>query len=228
MPPKRQSAGQADLQSQSARISQELTSLRSQLRNFHRRAAYAHRIPKLVETAAKVHWCRFQRRDLLVKFMRFKTGMNSKDLSSWEEAVCSWFATASPEQRAVMTAADSLPSLRRAAAEIQRYCNEQCLHEWVVNLNVDVGVSPTTGTLLNELDKRGMVGLSNKYAGQKRKYRGSLQFLRRWRRRWSVRLGKFDTLDFEEPANLRIKASATHSTVSAVYHGADRVEADHW
>ena len=67
-----------------------------------------------------------------VKFMRFKTGMNSKDLSSWEEAVCSRFARASPEQRAVMTAADSLPSLRRAAAEIQRYCNEQRLHEWVV------------------------------------------------------------------------------------------------
>jgi hypothetical protein len=28
-------------------------------------------------------------------------------------------------------------------------------------------------------------------------------------------------LDFEEPANLRIKASATHYTASAVYHGAD-------
>ena len=121
-------------------------------------------------------------------------------------AVCSWFMQASPERRADMAAAVKDPPLRRAAAEVDKYCNEHALHEWVVDLNVNLGVSPATGVLLSQLDKRGMENPSNKFAGQRRKYRCSLQFLRRWRRRWSIRLGKFDTLDFEQPKELQLKA----------------------
>lgn len=202
---------QSDLQAASSRIDQDLASLRTELRNRRRREAYSHRIPKMVDTAAKIHWCRFQRQDHLIRFLRFKTGADTKDLERWATAVCSWFSQASTEQRADMATAVKEPSWRRAAAEVEKYCSEHALHEWVVKVNVDLGVSPATGVLLSELDKRGMAGSSNKFGGQKRKYRSSLQFLRRWRRRWSVKLGKFDTLDFVEPKDLQQKVSPASS-----------------
>jgi len=211
MPPKRNAASLTDLQANCARIDQDIASLRSELRNRRRREAYTHRIPKMVDTAAKILWCRHHKLDHLMKFLRFKTGADTKDLERWAAAVSSWFTQASPEQRTDMVNAVKDPSLRRAAAEVEKYCQEQALHEWVVGLNVNLGVSPATGTLLNELGQRGMERSSNKFAGEKRKYRSSLQFLRRWRNRWSVKLGKFDTLDFEEPKDLQQKAPAAPS-----------------
>ena len=88
------------------------------------------------------------------------------------------------------------------------------MREWVSQLNVDRGISPATGVILNELETRSMQGSSNKFTGQKRKYRHSLQFLRRWRRRWGLKLGKFDTCDFEEPEELQRKVSGAHPFVS--------------
>ena len=76
---------------------------------------------------------------------------------------------------------------------------------------MNLGVAPATGILLSEMDKRGMESSSNKFAGQKRKHRNSLQFLRRWRSRWNVQLSRFDTLDFEEPKDLQQKVPAAHS-----------------
>ena len=218
MPPKRNAASLADLQANCARIDQDIASLRTELRNRRRREAYTHQIPKMVDTAAKILWCRHHKLDHLMKFLRFKTGADTKDLERWAAAVTSWFTQASPEQRTDMGNADKDPSLRRAAAEVVKYCQEQALHEWVVGLNVNLGVSPATGTLLNELGQRGMERSSNKFAGEKRKYRSSLQFLRRWRSRWSVKLGKFDTLDFEEPKELQQKAPAAPSIDPARTH----------
>lgn len=218
MPPKRNAASLSDLQATSTRIDQDIASLCTQLRNRRRREAYSHKIPKMVDTAAKILWCRHQKLDHLMKFLRFKTGADNKDLERWAAAVSSWCTQASPEQRTDMVTAVKDPSLRRAAAEVEKYCSEQTLHEWVIDLNVNLGVSPATGILLSEMDKRGMESSSNKFAGQKRKYRSSLQFLRRWRSRWSVKLGKFDTLDFEEPRDLQQKAPAAHSLDFALTH----------
>ena len=205
MPPQGTAETLSDLQATSTRIDQDIASLCSELRNRRRREAYSHKIPKLVDTAAKILWCRHHKMDHLMKFLRFKTGADTKDLERWATAVSSWFTQATPEQRADMVTAVKDPSLRRAAAEVEKYCREQTLHEWVVDLNVNLGVAPATGILLSEMDKRGMASSSNKFAGQNRKYRASLQFLRRWRSRWNVKLGKFDTLDFEEPKDLQLK-----------------------
>jgi hypothetical protein len=115
MPPKRNVASLSDLQATSARIDQDIASLRTELRNHKRREAYTHHIPKMVDTAAKIHWCRHHQQDHLIKFLRFKTGADTKDLERWAAAVCSWFTQASPEQRADMAAAVKDPPLRKSS-----------------------------------------------------------------------------------------------------------------
>ena len=80
MPPKRNTASLADLQANCARIDQDIASLRTELRNRRRREAYTHQIPKMVDTAARVLWCRHHKLDHLMKFLRFKTGADTTDL----------------------------------------------------------------------------------------------------------------------------------------------------
>ena len=213
MPCRAVKVSESDLQAASDQIAQELGSLRLEMRNRGRRDRYTHRIPKMVETAAKIHLCRFEKQDELIRFLRYKTGAAAADLERWTGTLCSWFSAASKEQRADMASATKEPLWRRACAEVVKYCREKSLHEWVSHLNVDRGISPATGLILSELDKRSMQGWSSKFEGQKRKYRGSLQFLRRWRCRWGVKLGKFETLDFEEPKELLRKVSAPHPLV---------------
>ena len=211
MPPHGTSVTLSELEASSARVDQDLASLCSVLRNRRRREAYCHKIPKQVAMAAKILWCRHRELGHLIKFLRFKTGADTTDLEKWASAVTSWFTEATPEQRTDTVTATNDPSLRRAAAEVDKYCREHALHEWVIDLNVNLGISPATGIVLSEMGKRGMESSSNKFPGEGRKYRSALQFLRRWRTRWSVKLGKFDTLDFEEPKDLQTKVCIAHS-----------------
>lgn len=200
-----------ECQEGNARIADELSTLRKEIRNACRRERYSHSLPKMIETAAKILWCRVQQEDHLTSFLRHRTGAPTADLKAWAASVYSWSSKASAEARADMASATKTPALQRAAVQVEKYCREQALHDWVVKLNVDKGISPTTGVLLGELSARSMACDSNKFAGQKSKYRSSLQYLRRWRSRWGVTLGKFAALDYEEPQDVQKKVFPVHT-----------------
>ena len=84
MPPKRNAASLAELKANCARIDQDIASLRTRLRNRRCREAYTRHIPTMVDTAANILGGRHHKLDHLMKYLRFKTEADTKDMKRWQ------------------------------------------------------------------------------------------------------------------------------------------------
>lgn len=95
----------------------------------------------------------------------------------------------------------------RAASAADAFLREQQLHEWVRRQNIGHGVAPMTGVLLRAIRSarasNGAVGVAGRPAATKKV---DFQWLRRWRRRWRVTLGRIPCRDEVPPADRRAKA----------------------
>ena len=122
------------------------------------------------------------------------------------ECLTSWYTSATQEEKD--TYRD--PGLgTRSSSQVRlarRFLEEQSLHDWVAHKNEYLGIAPST-TLV--LDQRAALreGLNTKYLGtvKNKSKKGKLQWLRRWRARWDLRLGSIAARERVPPADSKFK-----------------------
>ena len=199
-------ARMAYLEELSNSLEADLVEVRRALRNQRRREATSHKLPKMVGMVGKLHFCRFGDSDDLRKFLHFKTGADAADLDAWVDSIIAHCRDMSLDAKEALLSGDNSKGSKRAAAELSSYCREASLHGWVSNLNVQMGMSPSSSTMLNELAKHGLQGKSRYDPEQPRKYKHTCQFLRRWRRRWNVTISNVEVCDVVDPTELKQKA----------------------
>ena len=119
----------------------------------------------------------------------------SGDLSSEVIAACAekeadWYRTSSGEERGHIL--DQSNSVARARAHREACCflREHRLHAWVEQTNVAAGVAPTSSMVLDRHVHADVGGDGHAHGSLLRCRKHQLQWLRRWRQRWGVKLGR--------------------------------------
>ena len=147
-------------------------------------------MPRQVLTASMILFCRCGDKMRLLEFLKWKTAAEKEDLDRWACGVTKWKDQAEEHVCKLYTDGTATLTLRRAAAQVAKFTAELSLHSWVIYQNTALGISPDTAVVLQELPKHGLEGKPRHAEDAHRKHKCSVQFLRRWRRRWSVREGK--------------------------------------
>jgi len=157
---------------------------------------------------------------LLWPFLKWKTGRDQNDLDRWAGDMAVWYRGAEDDIRKLYGEANANSKLQRAAAVIAKFISEHALQKWVHHQNVKLGISPATALVMQELPKHGLQGRARSSAESHRGHRSSLQFLRRWRKRWGIRQGNIqigEDLDSKE-LFVKVDPSAWLLTVRSRFH----------
>jgi hypothetical protein len=153
---------------------------------MRKRKRMQRQVPRQVLTASMILFCRCGDKKLLHEFLKWKTAAEKEDLERWACGVMKWKDLAEEHVCKLYIDATATLTLRRAVAQVAKFTAELSLHAWMMHQNTTLGISPDTGVVLQQLPKHG----PRHAVDARRKHKCSVQFLRRWRRRWSVREGK--------------------------------------
>jgi len=193
------------------------------LNKIRKKQSTGRKLPEQVLAASKVLVCRTGDASLLWEFLKWKTGSDKNDLGRWAGELAMWKGGAGDELRDIYGKAEANNKLQRAAALVSKFTSEHALHKWVHHQNVSLGICPATALVIQELPKHGLQGDSRSSAASHRSHRSSLQFLRRWRKRWGIHQGKIqigEDLDSKELV-LKVDSSACLLTVKFFFRGKD-------
>lgn len=182
-------------------ISTALAHVNKELRQIRKKERLKTKLPHQLLTASKILFSRCGDRQLLLDFLKWKTAADQVEVNRWASEVTKWKELASQDDCKVYADGSATLTLRRAAVLLAKFTAERSLHSWVQQQNVTLGISPATAVVLQELPKHGLQGKARALPEARRKHRSSLQFLRRWRKRWGVRQGKIpigEQLDSKE------------------------------
>ena len=197
-----------------------LESVTRELRSIRKRHSRSRKLPPQVLTASKVLVSRTGNMSFLLPFLKWKTGRDKNDLDRWAGDMAVWYRGAGDDVRNLYGEANANNELQRANAVIAKFISEHALQKWVHHQNVRLGISPATALVIQELPKHGLEGHARSSADSHRGHRSSLQFLRRWRKRWGIRQGKIqigEDLDSKELL-LKVDCSAWLLTVRSRCH----------
>jgi hypothetical protein len=183
-------AGCPPLSQQMVNISNALTDTSKALNQMRKRKRMQRQVPRQVLTASMILFCRCGDKLRLLEFLKWKTAAEKEDLDRWACGVTKWKDQAEEHVCKLYTDGTATLTLRRAAAQVAKFTAELSLHSWVMHQNTALGISPDTAVVLQELPKHGLEGKPRHAEDAHRKHKCSVQFLQRWRRRWSVREGK--------------------------------------
>ena len=121
-----------------------------------------------------------------------------------EEKLRVWWRTASQATKRQLINVETADAKKKwAAAKKRRFLAEWNLETWVEDQNVRKGITPMSSLVLQKArNELGIVGIAS---AKTRK--GGFQWLRRWRRRYGVRLRKLPPLDTPSDVVLAQKAT---------------------
>ena len=102
-----------------------------------------------------------------------------------------WRKASEATKREILNLANADAEKKRAVAQGRRFLVECDLEAWVERQNVTKGISPMSSLVLDKakhaLRRAGLSGARTR--------KGGFQWLRRWRRRWGLRLRKLAPLE---------------------------------
>ena len=109
-----------------------------------------------------------------------------------EEALRQWYDQAQSNLSLQATLNPTRKSQQRQHRAAVKFVKEWRLHHWVEAANLEKAVAPTASMLCQPGGPPGIEHTAIPFlAASTQKHRSKLQWLRRWRRRWNVQLGKF-------------------------------------
>ena len=199
------------LQEAAAQLENREAKLRTEqrdCRNALRRHMYQEQLPAGATLSAKILLCRQAGDEAGVRaFLSAKTQRSVDAIDRHVADLLAWYSTTSEAERVQVAEPSAAPAAARAGAVVDKYLQENNLHAWVTTQNLVKGITPTTPVVLQHL--AGAVPPAAPAVGgraSRRRRRSSLQFLRRWRRRWGVRLGLIGKLDHVLEQEMQDKA----------------------
>ena len=205
MPPK--SAGvAANAADEETAISLAIEAMTRDLRNYRRREAREKCLPDQVGHCARLLlWKTSGDQRMLAKFLQWKAPREKDVLAAWVESLQKWY-TELPPGLDVAIGGKTRVQIQRNSMMLDTFFKEERLHAWVQHQNENLGISPGTATVLKQLRSTELdIGRGRAVPRRSRNYRSSLQYLRRWRRRWGISKGSFQPLDLDPPEVMRSK-----------------------
>lgn len=160
-----------------------------QLRLLRRRKdAEARAEQRLWQTACLVRWLAPGAPEAAVAFLEKHRPEDGTERAQWARQLEVAETSTTAEERARLTTFPGSVQERRRLKRAQAWLHEFRLHNWIDDLNVRKGIAPVTAVVLEELQRRVSAAPEPGRLPLKGKHRE--QWLRRWRRRWGIRLAR--------------------------------------
>jgi hypothetical protein len=144
-------------------------------------------------------------------FLKQRGGMTPDTEATCATKLRSWLAetSAAEKTRLVEKPSKGMETLANKAAH--QFLEEQDLEDWIHTQNTRKGLTPRSAVVLRKLSK--MRASKGQNTGRRRKRKYDLQWLRRWRARWSCKLAALQPREHVSPPRMREKAPPrdTHS-----------------
>lgn len=153
--------------------------------------------PALWGTACLLHWLPEGGEQASVQFLLRSTHGERFSAEEWTGRLQAASHSTPHDERLRRTTAPGSPSERRSLQRAKVWLQDSGLHDWLHHLNTAKKVAPVSALVLGERDRRG--GAADLRPPQAPKQKHRLQWLRRWRGRWQVRLGRVLGADRPEP-----------------------------
>lgn len=134
-------------------------------------------------------------------YHRHLPGEDSSRLDAVLAAASASSATPSPALSAPPSASRSRTRASVSDANVDHIIRDQQLREWVRRCNEDQGIAPVSGHVHQQAVRLGC----HRSRGVPPKRKSALQWVRRWRRRWNVVLGKVQARDIVPPEEMHEK-----------------------
>ena len=201
-------------------IRRHCADLAAEVRRLQKRQRRSHACPPgLWAAACRVMWLPEGGTEAAKEFLlRSLPGdrLHGDDLSAQLQAA----TDGTPQdERLRLTTAPETPRERRCLQRARGWLQDAWLHEWLHNMNTGKGLAPVSSLVLNVRDRRrGEAGLLPARAP---KQRHRLQWLRRWRCRWKVRMGRVAAADRPSPEVCARKAPGCDGLGGLVRGAAD-------
>ena len=161
---------------------------------------------------------------LALAYLSQKAKLEMKDKAMQQASLENWFHL-TPETEKHKWCTDP-PSTRGKAAlkEAERFLNEWCLQMWVRKQNLEKGIAPLSGIVWSQREKRlnaaAAAGLLLTERPAKQKHR--LQWLRRWRLRWGIKMGTIQAREHVSAVDCQNKAEHTQSNQHFAYQSSKK------
>lgn len=189
-------------------VEKSLAEVSNVLRNYRRRQTYSTSLPNQLDQAARIILCRSKGNSaVLTEFLKHTSKRDGSIIDKHVSRLMDWYSDCSEEVRSLILDGKGFSDAgAKANSMLDKYLKEFSLHAWVVQQNIDQGLSPCTGAVINQMISKGLAGNSRRGAREPRKYRSTLQYLRRWRQRWQVSHGNIAPLEKVSQSVLQEKA----------------------
>jgi len=167
----------------------------------------AKQMPARIRIAAQILYCRFGDEQQLRVFFFWSTKTVSAQHVGWVKSIVSGTSLMAQDLCESYRRGDSNAAMVRANGVVDKFVAEQSLHSWIHRQNSVIGVSPEPAIVTRQLPLHGIPAKSKAGVVGGRTYKGTLQFLRRWRMRWRVKQGIIKVGEDMEPSELLAKVS---------------------
>jgi hypothetical protein len=127
---------------------------------------------------------------LALSYLSQKAELPKKDRAVQQASLENWFLITEETEKQKWCTHPPSPQGKAALKEAERFLEEWCLQMWVRKQNLEKGIAPLSGVVWSQREKglnaAAAAGLPNARPA-KQKHR--LQWLRRWRLRWGIKMG---------------------------------------
>lgn len=139
-------------------------------------------------------------------YLEQKRKNNTESHEQWIEKLISWHSCEAEWSRILLARGKSTTADNRCCESAKKFLREHDLHSWLNVVNVNQGLAPGSQTVLQKLRARNLSCEPAAQVCRTTLKKQKLQWLRRWRRKWGVKIGKLNQRDHLSKTELKQKA----------------------
>jgi hypothetical protein len=129
--------------------------------------------------------------ELAVSYLTQRAELQRKDKTAVQASLQNWFLSTDEAQRLRWSTHPPTTQGKAALREAEAFLEEWSLQNWVGKQNLEKGIAPLSGVVWSQREKRlnAAVAAGHLPTSRPAKQKHRLQWLRRWRLRWNIKLG---------------------------------------
>jgi hypothetical protein len=148
-----------------------------------------------------------------LSYLTQKGELQKKDRAVLQASLQNWFLITGEAEKQKWSTHPPSTKGKAALREAERYLDEWTLQEWVRKQNLEKGIAPVSGVVWGQREKslNAAVAAGHLPTSRPAKQKHRLQWLRRWRLRWNIKLGTIQAREHVPAIDCQNKAEHSQS-----------------
>jgi hypothetical protein len=148
-----------------------------------------------------------------LSYLMQRAELQRKDKTAVQASLQNWFLSTDEAEKLKWSTHPPSPQGKAALKEAERFLDEWSLQDWVRKQNLEKGIAPLSGVVWSQREKmlNAAVAAGHVPTSRPAKQKHRLQWLRRWRLRWNIKLGTIQVREHVPAIDCQNKAEHPQS-----------------